>query len=1114
MRISGLFLLVSLTAFADGAALAQISDPLSAVAVWPTPEGFQVRVQQQVVELDFEGAVVGQSANQALSLGSEPPRLVLPASGNQEAVAVLDAADNRNGPECERVDAGGGRKILVVRLATLSSEWMLPVARDQEGLIYAKGLSLGGRFPVPHVQVYAPDCHLLGRIELDANDAVQGIAASSGQRGVWIYVSRGGSASMRRYVGLQFERAFEIEGGLGEVSSMAVSPDGALLAAARRFDRPPTKLGLHRFDPSNPGSDFQSMFFGGEYSYGFAFVEGHIIHAAQVRDENFDQFLGLLELDAQLRVRESGFTRIANASQLRRVVDQAEGMQGNAWAIDRGQNGGICLEASTCQVFVGRLRRGPSLEILSPAVAGRPALFVGSDGSVIRGGIESGRLRLYRSSAGADSLPFATKLEGLALSASSYRSVAMGPVNPSLPGGAGSLVLSSTNGGTYASAYDLEGRERWQARLTWSPRVAKWLTSTAPGERACVAMSYGLLAFTGQNPIAVDVVCLDTLTGEAEPLVSELARADGLQLVGGNASAHGELVLYHVQQQRTFAAQQPTAIVQTRLSPGDAPQRRLFVSQSSNPEAGPLRVIEGPLGRFLFVDDSTGSLLLRHFNSDGSELASRALSGFRARPTLLAVDASGGALLAGPATSGGDQLVSIGSDGQEDWRVSLQNLAPGIDKLLERFATARAFVDPASRSWLLLVFGEDGLDRLFAIDRANGQTVADLALPDVESNARTREAEFSLDPTSGDVTLARRQGRSLEFRRIDAAGGRVGAPTLRILSTASDWFQRFQPLARDWYLQDGQVSAVFAPTANAPQRAEVRRYGAPALAADVPLSEAHAGLWFDPQSSGQGLLIDVQAGQGYTFGTWFTFAQETFGQRDSLRWYSMLARDASGHVPVGAELFQTRGGDFSGSRVPQTESAGVAGLRAIDCNTLEFSYSIPDANDVSAPVLTGARRLQRLGPAPASCGGTSLSEQSGLSSASTGSWVLEGRPSQGVLMQVDPGAADQPGALWGAWFGFDAGEPDDAFAQHWLTVVGRSATGQPGVVELEWMRTLGGSFDAQPTRNTTVVGSGRLRFTACDRAVLEYSFDAPGLAGDAFAGLQGQVNLRRFEPCR
>jgi hypothetical protein len=47
-----------------------------------------------------------------------------------------------------------------------------------------------------------------------------------------------------------------------------------------------------------------------------------------------------------------------------------------------------------------------------------------------------------------------------------------------------------------------------------------------------------------------------------------------------------------------------------------------------------------------------------------------------------------------------------------------------------------------------------------------------------------------------------------------------------------------------------------------------------------------------------------------------------------------------------------------------------------------------------------------------------------------------------------------------------------------------------------------------------VIGTGRLRFTACDRAVLEYSFDAPGLAGDAFAGLQGQVNLRRFEPCR
>lgn len=1038
---------------------------------------------------------------------------MLSASAGQEAVAVLDATDNPNGPGCERVDAGGGRRIQVVRIASLRSESMLPVARDQDGLIYAKGLSFGGESPNQHVRVYAPDCHLLGRIEFDALDDVQGFAASSSQRGVWVYLSRSGNGSMRRYVGMQLQHTFEIEGGLGQVSSMAVSPDGALLAAARRFDRPPNKLGLHRFDPSNPGSDFQSMFFGGEYSYGFAFDDGHIIHAAQVRDENFNQFLGLLELDAQLRVRESGFTRIANASQLRRVADQAEGMQGNAWAIERGPNGGICVQASTCQVFVGRLRRGPSLEVLSPAIAGRPALLVGNDGSVIRGGIESGRLRLYRSSAGADSQPFATELAGVALSASSYRSVAIGPINPSLQGGAGSLVLS-TNSGTYAAAYDLEGRERWQVRLAGSPRVAKWLTSTAPGERACVAMSNEMLAFTGQDPIAVDVVCLDPLTGKTEPRVSELAKADGLQLVGGNASAHGALVLYHVQYERALLAQQPTAIVQARLSPGNAPQRRLFVSPSSSPEAGPLRVIEGPLGRFLFVDDSTGSLLLRHFDSDGSELASRALSGFRARPTLLAVDASGGALLAGAASGGGDQLVSIGSDGQEDWRVSLQNLAPGIDKLLERFATARAIVDPVSGSWLLLVLGEDGLDRLFAIDRATGRSVADLALPVVESNARTREAEFSVDPASADVTLARRHGRSLEVRRIDAAGRRVGAPTIRILPAASDWFQRFQPLPRDWYLQDGQVSAAFAPTASGPQRAEVRRYGAPALAADVPLSAAHAGLWFDPQSSGQGLMIDVRASQGYSFGTWFTFAQETSGQRDSLRWYSMLARDRSGGVPVGAELFQTRGGDFSGTRAPQTETAGNAGLRAIDCNTLEFAYAVPDPDDALAPVLIGARRLQRLGPPPAACGGTSLAEQSGLGAGSSGSWVLEGRPNQGLLMQVDPGAAGQPGAVWGAWFGFDAGESDDALAQHWLTVVGRSPAGQPGVVELEWMRTLGGSFDAQPTRNTIVIGKGRLRFTACDQAVLEYSFDAPGLPGDAFAGLRGELVLRRFEPCR
>src|SRR5690606_1999239 len=115
------------------------------------------------------------------------------------------------------------------------------------------------------------------------------------------------------------------------------------------------------------------------------------------------------------------------------------------------------------------------------------------------------------------------------------------------------------------------------------------------------------------------------------------------------------------------------------------------------------------------------------------------------------------------------------------------------------------------------------------------------------------------------------------------------------------------------------------------------------------------------------------------------------------------------------------GGDFTGALAASTVQVGELELRAVDCNTLEFSYRMPQSTlESSNTWRSGSRRLQRLGPPPSSCNGDDAPSANGLDRASSGSWVLEGRQSQGLLLQVEPGVQ---GALWGTWFGFAPDQP-------------------------------------------------------------------------------------------
>ena len=644
----------------------------------------------------------------------------------------------------------------------------------------------------------------------------------------------------------------------------------------------------------------------------------------------------------------------------------------------------------------------------------------------------------------------------------------------------------------------------WQRRLSVD-QGASVLLRGVDADRVCRARREAVSGTFGGIPAGpyIEVECFRSTDGRPlTPLFfAESSSSSPVGPLLGTVGTQGSPVVYATTRESSAAAPELRQLQQ--LADGRELRRRL----------GSGRALVSETGEVLVVDAAQGRI---RFDAAGRELASSPSIDLSAP---LALASSGQSLALSRFAPQSEDRVEIGLVGlSEDlefrWGRSMvlprSSLFGNALRGLQGAPALGGPQDPslpAARStlggpWMLAL----GARQIRFLDPLSGEPGPELSLPSSGSSAAPQG--WAVIPTFSGVTLLRTDAEGLELRSVIPSEGRIGPPVRVPKVLGADVSSAGIALAGS--------RVVLAPlSVNGPLRV-VR---APTLLTyALPATAQYSGLWFDPEASGQGLVLDVSARSGRWFAGWFTFADLPFtgevpAEARRLAWYTALATTtgASTQLPVHGQLFESRGGDFLGQAQPSTQVVGQFSLRAIECNVLEFSYRLRVPGSVSESV--GARRLQRLGPAPAECGGRSLPEQSGLRSASTGSWVLEGRPSQGVLMQVDPGVAGATGAVWGAWFGFDAGQADDSLAQHWLTLSGRSVTGQPGVVEIEWMRTLGGAFDAVPTRNTRRVGSGRLRFLSCDRAVLDYRFDAPGLPGDGFAGLQGQMHLRRFEPC-
>jgi hypothetical protein len=130
-----------------------------------------------------------------------------------------------------------------------------------------------------------------------------------------------------------------------------------------------------------------------------------------------------------------------------------------------------------------------------------------------------------------------------------------------------------------------------------------------------------------------------------------------------------------------------------------------------------------------------------------------------------------------------------------------------------------------------------------------------------------------------------------------------------------------------------------------------------------------SGAWYDPNTSGQGLLFDVNPLQSIFAAAWYTFAPNgsATGGAASQRWYTLQAALVPGSSTISnIPIYITFGGVFN-TNAPVTQTqVGTATVAFSSCTAATLSYTFNATGSDNAG-LSGTINLVRLGPAPTGC---------------------------------------------------------------------------------------------------------------------------------------------------
>lgn len=114
------------------------------------------------------------------------------------------------------------------------------------------------------------------------------------------------------------------------------------------------------------------------------------------------------------------------------------------------------------------------------------------------------------------------------------------------------------------------------------------------------------------------------------------------------------------------------------------------------------------------------------------------------------------------------------------------------------------------------------------------------------------------------------------------------------------------------------------------------------LAQAVDINPGMDGGWYDLETPGQGLLLDVhsdESGGTFIFAAWFTYGEETASGQ---RWLTAQGEFTGSTASI--EVHETTGGIFDESRETSTVPVGTMTIDFSDCGNATLGYTLFDEN--------------------------------------------------------------------------------------------------------------------------------------------------------------------------
>jgi plastocyanin len=119
-------------------------------------------------------------------------------------------------------------------------------------------------------------------------------------------------------------------------------------------------------------------------------------------------------------------------------------------------------------------------------------------------------------------------------------------------------------------------------------------------------------------------------------------------------------------------------------------------------------------------------------------------------------------------------------------------------------------------------------------------------------------------------------------------------------------------------------------------------------AVPVKLNRGMSGAWFEPATSGQGMLLDVDPVTRFVFVAWFTYERPSTGAPGEAakvgvsdnRWLTAQGNYTDGSNAVTLSMFKTGGGRFDQGGGTTTTAAGTLTLEFTSCNSAIATYTL------------------------------------------------------------------------------------------------------------------------------------------------------------------------------